>query len=84
MINTKRLLKVSAAWISIVYVICYVGVAVFPGIREGFMYYAIHTRGDIGANAMTFGNFVSGLIIWNIVALIAVWIFAALWNGIKE
>ena len=84
MINTNRLLKVSAAWISIVYAICYLGVAFFPGIREGFMRYALHTSVDTGADVLTFGTFVSGLIIWNIVAFVAVWLFASLWNGIKK
>ena len=83
MINTKHLLKASAAWISIVYVICYLGVALFPGIREGFAKYALHTSVDMGANALSVGTFLSGLVIWNIVAFVAVWLFAALWNRIK-
>lgn len=84
MINTKRLLKVSAAWVSVVYVVCYVGVAMFGGIRPGFMRWALHTQMDLGTNVMGFGTFVSGLVIWNIVALIAVWLFAVLYNAIKD
>jgi len=84
MINTKRLLKIGAAWISIVYVVCYLGVAVFSGIRPSFMYWALHTRMDLGTNAMTFGNFISGLIIWNVIALVAVLLFVVLYNVIKE
>ncbi len=84
MISTKHLLKVAAAWTSIVYVICYVGVLAFSGIRPGFMMYALHTNVDVGTNVMTFGTFISGLVIWNIVALVAFWLFAALYNGIKK
>ena len=84
MINTTHLLKVSAAWISIVYVICYAGVAFFPGIREWFMTYALHTNVDTGTDVLSWGIFLSGLVIWNIIALVSVWIFAALWNGIKK
>jgi hypothetical protein len=84
MINTKHLLKVTAAWISIVYVVCFVGVGVFAGIRPGFMMYALHTNVGIGTNVMTFGTFISGLVIWNVIALLAVWLFAALFNGIKK
>ncbi|MDP2598310.1 MAG: DUF5676 family membrane protein [Candidatus Liptonbacteria bacterium] len=87
MINTKHLLKVSSAWISIVYAVCFAGVAMFGGIRPGFMMYALHTNiMNVGMfqNVATFGTFLSGLIIWNIVGLLAVWLFAALFNGIKK
>jgi large-conductance mechanosensitive channel len=84
MINTKHLLKVGAAWISIVYVICYVGVALFPGIRSAFMKNALHTSMDMGQNVMTFGTFLSGLVIWNVIALVALWLFAMLYNRIKQ
>ena len=84
MINIKHLLKVTVAWTSIVYVICFVGVAMFAGIRPGFMTYALHM--DVGAvsNVSTFSTFISGLVIWNIVAVLGVWLFALLFNGIKK
>ena len=84
MINSKHLLKVASAWISIVYVICYAGVAMFPGIRPGFMRYGLHMGIDMGRNILTGGTFISGLIIWNIIALAAVWLFAVLFNLIKK
>ncbi|OGE81385.1 MAG: hypothetical protein A3H72_00760 [Candidatus Doudnabacteria bacterium RIFCSPLOWO2_02_FULL_48_8] len=84
MINTNRLLKVTAAWISIVYVVCYAGVALVPGIRPGFTRYGLHMVDNFGPNIMTMGTFISGLIIWNIVAFLAVGLFAALYNSIKE
>ncbi|MBI5470552.1 hypothetical protein HY968_04530 [Candidatus Kaiserbacteria bacterium] len=81
MIHTKHLLKVTAAWISVVYVVCFGGVALVPGIREWFMQYALHsTNVGIGENVMTLGAFVAGLIIWNVVATLAAWLFAFLWN----
>ncbi len=84
MINTKHLLKVAAAWISIVYAICFAGVAIFPGIRPGFMRYGLHMGIDMGTNISTFGTFISGLVIWNIIVLVAVWLFVVLYNGIKK
>lgn len=84
MINTNRLLKAAAAWISIVYAVCFFGVALFPGIRPGFMRYALHTRMELGENVMTLGTFVSGLIIWNVITLLAVWLFAAFYNHTKN
>jgi hypothetical protein len=85
MINIKHLLRVAGAWISVVYVVCFVGVAALPGIRPGFMMYGLHMGGfEMGRNVLTLGTFISGLIIWNIVALLAVWLFATLFNGIKK
>ena len=84
MIDKKHLLKVSAAWISIVYAICFLGVASFPGIRPGFMMYGLHMGIGMGRNILTLGTFISGLIIWNIIALLAVWLFAELYNAIKK
>ncbi len=84
MINSKHLLKVSAAWVSIVYVICYAGVALFPGIRPGFMRYGLHMGADRVENILTFGTFISGLALWNIIAAAGVALFAVLYNTIKK
>ena len=84
MINTTHLLKVGAAWISIVYIVCFAGVALFSGIRPGFMMYALHTDINMGRNIMTLGTFFSGLVIWNIVAFFGAWLFAVLFNAIKK
>lgn len=84
MINTKHLLKVASAWISIVYLICYVGVEIFPGIRPGFMMYGLHMNAYMGSNVLNLTTLISGLIIWNIVGLFGVWLFAVLFNTIKK
>lgn len=84
MINVKHLLKVASAWISVVYAVCFFGVALFPNIRPGFMRYALHVSADTGRDILTFGTFFSGLVIWNVIALLAVWLFAALYNSIKR
>ena len=84
MINTKHLLKVASAWISIIYVICFLGVAMFPGIRPGFMRYGLHMGIDMGRNILSFGTFLSGLIIWNIITMLSVWLFIVLYNSIRK
>lgn len=81
--NTKHLLRVASAWISIVYIVCFAGVAFFPGIRPGFMRYGLHMGIDMGQNILTLGTFFSGLFIWNIITLLAVGLFALLYNRIK-
>lgn len=83
MINTKHLLKVSSVWVSIVYVVCYAGVAIYAPLRPLFMQYALHADVTITSGFFGIGYFISGLIIWNIVAVAAVWLFAYLYNRIK-
>lgn len=84
MINTKHLIKVASAWTSIVYVICYIGVAIYPPIRELFVRYSLHADIAFKSDFFGFGYFISGLIIWNIVAAASAWLFAYLFNRIKQ
>lgn len=83
MISTTRIIKTSLAWTSIVYAICFAGVALFPSIRAGFMLRALHMQSDLGTNVATLGTFLSGLVIWNIVVALALWLFAAIFNRTK-
>ncbi|OGI16662.1 MAG: hypothetical protein A2Z52_01745 [Candidatus Moranbacteria bacterium RBG_19FT_COMBO_42_6] len=84
MINTKHLLKVVSAWISAVYVVCYLGVSFFPMSRQLFMRYSFHADVTLRSNYFGFEYFISGLIIWNIVALLSAGLFAYLFNAIKK
>ena len=84
MINLKHLLKVSSMWVSIVYIICYAGVAIYPPIRALFMRYALHGDVTLTSGYFSFGNFIVGLVIWNIVALFGVGLFVYLFNGFKK
>lgn len=84
MMDIKHALKVTAVWISIVYAVCFGGVALIPGIRGWFMMYALHTNIGSLENVITIGTFISGLVVWNVAAAIAVWLFAFLWNAFKR
>jgi len=84
MINSKHLIKVASAWVSIVYTICFVGVAIYPPSRELFMRFSLHADVSFKSDFLSFGYFVLGLVIWNIVTILAVWLFAALFNKIKK
>lgn len=81
--NITHLLKVTAAWTSIVYTVCYVGVWLYPPIRDIFMTAALHASVPVTSGPFTIGSFITGLIIWNIVTLLAVWLFAELFNRIR-
>jgi hypothetical protein len=84
MINVKHLLKVVTAWVTIVYVVCFAGVALIPGVRPWFMHYGLHTNFSFGENITTFTTFIYGLIIWNVIAFLGTWLFAVLHNNIKR
>ncbi|OGZ64810.1 MAG: hypothetical protein A3A98_02235 [Candidatus Staskawiczbacteria bacterium RIFCSPLOWO2_01_FULL_40_39] len=84
MINIIHLLKVTAAWTSIIYTVCYLGVAMYPPVRMMTMRYALHADINFVSGYFGLGYFISGLIIWNIIALLAVWFFAWLFNTIKQ
>ncbi|MBI4123166.1 MAG: hypothetical protein HY458_02305 [Parcubacteria group bacterium] len=84
MINTEHLLKVTAVWTSIVYVVCFAVIGFFPGVRPGFMMYGLHMNVAGWQNIFSFQTLLSGLIIWNIIAGLSVWLFAFLFNNIKK
>ena len=84
MIHTKHLIKVTMAWISILYVVCFVAVALMPSLRPQFMLYALHTDVSTGQNVMTPVTFVAGLIVWNIIAALVSGLFSVLFNSIKQ
>lgn len=84
MINTKHLIKVMMAWTSIVYAVCYIGVALIPSTRVWYMRYALHGDSPFTSDYFGLGYFISGLIIWNVVAILGAWLFASLFNTIKK
>lgn len=84
MINIKHLLKVTLIWTSVVYAICYFGVAIYPPVRIMTMRYAMHADVNFVSGYFGLEYFISGLIIWNLITLLGVWFFAFLFNTIKQ
>ena len=84
MINTKHLLKVASSWISIVYNICFMGVAIYPPIRGLLMKYSLHADVQLASNYFGIRYFITGLVIWNIAGILGFWLFAYLFNKIKK
>lgn len=84
MINLKHLLKVGIVWTTIVYAVCFAAVALFPSLRMGFMKYALHMEPVLGQSYITIGSFAVGLIFWNVMAALCLWLFVFLFNKIKQ
>lgn len=84
MINTIRLLKVSVAWTSIAYTVCYLAVWLVPQTRDLFLTTALHAIVPVTSGPFTLGTFVTGLIVWDVLVVVGVWLFTYLWNTIKN
>lgn len=84
MINTKQITKAFCLWVSVIFIVCFLGVAIYPPIRQLFMRFALHTEIAATSDYISLGYLISGLIIWNIVTFLAVWLFAAIYNTIKK
>ncbi len=83
MIKTRHLVIVGMAWISILYIVCFGAVAVYPEIRELFMKYALHVEMNFGVATITPSTFLAGFVLWNIITALALGLFAALFNRIR-
>lgn len=82
--NTKHVLKVWIAWVNIAYVVCYLLVLLFPDMRIPFVQSLIHIEISGVENSLNFGNFVWGLIVWNIITFLSVLLFSFLFKKIKD
>jgi hypothetical protein len=81
--NLSHLLKVTTVWTTILYIVCFAVVALWPESRELFMQYALHSAVEFKSGNFGVGYFISGLIIWNVLDVVIVWLFAALYKAIK-
>ena len=84
MADTTHLIKVGMAWMSIVYVICFGGVALFPQLRSLFMHYALHVDIAPLESVTTTTTFITGFIIWNLVGVLAFGLYGLLFNKIPK
>lgn len=84
MTDILNLLKIWMAWATIVYLVCFVAVAIFPDIRNLFFYYALHVDLDLGRSVMTPITFVAGLAIWNVTAGLGAGLYGVLSNRIAS
>lgn len=82
--NIKHLLKVAVAWTSIAYTVCYLVVWLVPQTRDLFLTTALHAIVPVTSGPFTIGTYVIGLIVWDLLVVVGVWLFVYLWNAIKS
>lgn len=71
---------------TIVYIICALFVGLMPGgLITGMNNVMFHMMSDASfAPQVTFVGSIYGLIIWDVITALAVWLFAAIYNGTSK
>ncbi|MCL4384636.1 DUF5676 family membrane protein [Patescibacteria group bacterium] len=69
---------------TVVYLVCYFGVLLLPGIRDLFMQYALHTKVSGWENVMSLTTLITGVVVWDVLAAVGVGLFATVYNQIKK
>lgn len=82
--NTTRLLKIGLAWTSIVWLVCYLLVGLIPGLGPALFLYLFHLNMGSIENVFTIGNFIVGLVLWNIIVAAGIALVGVLSNYIKD
>jgi len=79
-----RAVKIGLAWINITYVLCYVILGLIPALRPSLLQYILHLNVGPVENIMTIGNFIVGLILWNVIVGASIWLVGFLAQYIKN
>lgn len=82
--NTIRAIKIGLAWVSIVWVICYLALGLIPGLAPALLSNLFHLNVGSVENIFTIGNFIVGLICWNVIVAAGIALVGALSNVIKD
>jgi len=82
--NTTRAVKIGLAWINITYVFCYVVLGLLPVVRPSALPYILHLNVGPVENIFTFSNFLVGLILWNVIVGVSIWLVGFLAGYIKN
>ena len=82
--NTTRAIKIGVAWTSIVWVVCYLALGLIPGLAAMLLSYLFHLNIGPIENVFTIGNFIGGLILWNIIVAAGIALGGGLSNFIKD
>jgi len=79
-----RAVKIGLAWINITYVLCYVLLGLLPATRPSILPYILHLNVGPVENIFTLGNFIVGLILWNVIVGASIWLVGLLAGYIKN
>lgn len=80
MLNGMKISKVAVVWATILYAVCVLVVGLLPSVYGLFSSYIVHFGTTVSKPEITFVSVLIGLILWNIVVFISVWLFVWLYN----
>jgi len=81
--NTARAVKIGMAWTTIVWTICYLAVGLIPGLGSAMVRDLAHMNVGPVERIFTIGNFIAGLISWNLIVAAGIALARFLGNYIK-
>lgn len=81
--STMRVIKISVAWVTIAWIVCYLAFGLIPGLGPTVMPYLLHTNMPM-QNIFSFDNFIAGLILWNLIVVACVALAGLLANSNKK
>jgi len=82
--NTTRAVKIGLAWINITYILCYIIWGLLPTARPSVLPYILHLNIGPVETIFTLGNFIGGLILWNVIVGAGIWFVGFLAKYIKN
>lgn len=82
--NTTRVIKIGLAWVNIAYVLCYLFLGSIPALRPTLLPYILHLNVGPVENIFTLGNFIAGLILWNVIVGVSIVTIGILSKYIKN
>jgi hypothetical protein len=80
--SITRAVKISLAWTTIAWIVCYLAFGLIPGLPTA-MRYILHINAPM-ENIFTINNFIVGLIAWNVIVAAGVALAGFLGNIIKD
>jgi hypothetical protein len=78
-----RTLKIGLAYINIAYAFCYLVLGLIPSTRPTLLPYLLHLNVGPVENIFTLPNFLGGLILWNVIVGVSIWLVELLARYIK-
>ena len=83
MLNGAKIAKVTLLWATIVYLVCVLIAWILPSVYTLGAKNMVHFGMTVSAPTLTLAGVIQGLIIWNVLAVVMVWLFVWLYNKTK-
>ncbi len=83
MLNGTKIAKVTLIWATIVYLTCVLIAWILPSVYSWGAGNLIHFGMVTAAPALAISGVIQGLIIWDVIAVVMVWLFVWLYNRLK-